>query len=211
MKRALVLFLALAATALAPFVASADDLNGKQLYLTRTCVACHGKGGAKAIQTYPHLAGLPEAYLYEQMKDIAAGARVSGPDARGYPRTQAMKDVMGIVTDDELKAIAAWLAAQPPPPVVAGDAAKIALGAEAYLKGGCVACHGKGGAKPTQGYPIVAGQKKDYLLLQIKEIHDGVRTNSRSKLMTAMIKRVTDADIETIAEYLSSTERAASQ
>ena len=35
-----------------------DVPGGKQLYLTRTCVACHGKNGAKAIQNYPHLAGL---------------------------------------------------------------------------------------------------------------------------------------------------------
>ena len=71
-----------------------DAAAGKQLFMTRTCFACHGKNGAKAIMMYPNLAGQNEAYLFEQMKDIGSGKRVSGPDARGYPRTQAMKDVM---------------------------------------------------------------------------------------------------------------------
>jgi cytochrome c553 len=184
-----------------------DAANGKQLYLTRTCVACHGKDGAKAIQSYPHLAGLDKTYLYSQMKDIAEGKRVSGPDARGYPRTQAMKDVMNVVTDEELKIIAAWLAAAPPPPVKPGDASKVAEGAQLYVKSGCVACHGKDGAKPLGGYPAIAGQKKEYIALQIKEIRDGVRLNGRSKMMAASIKKVSDTDADTLAEFLSQTSR----
>lgn len=194
-------------------VARAEDApSGKQLYLTRTCIACHGKDGAKAIQTYPHLAGLDQAYLYAQMKDIADGKRVSGPDARGYPRTQAMKDVMGVVTDDELKTIAAWLAQLPPPPIKPGDPAKIAAGETLYQKSGCAGCHGPQGLKPTTpAYPLIAGQKKDYLELQIREIRDGVRANGKSRMMTAMIKRLSDADIDNLAEYLSQVDRTAAK
>jgi cytochrome c553 len=193
------------------FAQAEDAPNGKQLYLTRTCVACHGKDGAKAIQTYPNLAALDQAYLYAQMKDIAEGRRVSGPDARGYPRTQAMKDVMSIVTDDELKTIAAWLAASPPPPIKPGDAAKAAEGGALYAKSGCVACHGAEGIKPIAGNPVIGGQKKEYLVLQIKEIRDGVRTNGKAKMMSAMVKRLTDADIDAIAEHLSQVDRAAAK
>lgn len=201
----------LTAIAVGPIGVSADEAGGKQLYLTRTCVACHGKNGAKAIQSYPHLAGLPRAYLYQQMKDIAAGARVSGPDARGYPRTQAMKDVMGVVTDDELKTIAAWLETQPPPPIVQGDPAKVAHGAEVYANSGCPACHGDGGAKPLEGFPVISGQKKDYVLLQIKEIRGGVRTNDLAPAMATVVEHLSDDDAEAIAEYLSSTPRPATK
>jgi cytochrome c553 len=189
--------------------ASAEQADGKALYQTRTCVACHGRNGAKAIQTYPQLAGLGKDYLYEQMKAIAAGERLSGPDARGYPRTQAMKDVMSVVTDDELKTIAAWLSTQPAPPIAQGDPGKIARGAEAYASAGCPACHGDDGQKPLEGFPIVAGQKRDYLLLQIKEIRDGVRKNGQAPAMAQVIEHLSDADAEAIAEYLSSTARAA--
>jgi cytochrome c553 len=206
----------LAALSLATIVATLnvpahaeDAATGKQLFMTRTCFACHGKDGAKAILMYPNLAGQSQAYLYEQMKDIAAGKRVSGPDARGYPRTQAMKDVMGIVSDEELKTIAAWLSTLPPPPIKPGDAAKAAEGSALYAKSGCVGCHGPSGAKPIAGYPIVGGQKQNYLALQIKEIRDGVRANGRSRVMRAIIARLSDANIDALAEYLSQVNRAA--
>jgi cytochrome c553 len=198
---------ALAISLAAPCAGSAQEADGKQLYLTRTCVACHGRNGAKAIQSYPQLAGLDQGYLFQQMKDIAEGKRVSGPDARGFPRTEAMKAVMGVVTYDELKTIAAWLATLPPPPIVQGDATKIAQGAIAFANSGCPACHGDGGSKPLEGFPIVAGQKKDYLLLQIKEIRDGVRSNDKADLMKTVVEGLSDADAEAIAEYLSSTAR----
>ncbi len=186
-----------------------DAATGKQLFMTRTCFACHGKDGAKAILMYPNLAGQSQAYLYEQMKDIAAGKRVSGPDARGYPRTQAMKDVMSIVSDQELKTIAAWLSTLPPPPIKPGDAAKAAQGAELYGKSGCVGCHGPAGIKPIAGYPVIGGQKANYLALQIKEIRDGVRANGRSRVMRTMVARLSGADIDALAEYLSQVNRAA--
>jgi cytochrome c553 len=186
-----------------------DAAAGKQLFMTRTCIACHGKNGAKAIMMYPNLAGQNEAYLFEQMKDIASGKRVSGPDARGYPRTQAMKDVMGIVSDQELKTIAAWLSTQPPAPVQPGDPAQVAKGAKLYDDTGCAACHGDEGLKPMPGYPVVGGQKKNYLVLQIKEIRDGVRTNGPSKIMRPVVASVSDADVDALAEYLSQVNRAA--
>lgn len=202
--------LSLAAAVAASVPASAEDAaTGKQLFMTRTCFACHGKDGSKAIMAYPNLAAQNQAYLYEQMKDIAAGKRVSGPDARGYPRTQAMKDVMSIVSDDELKSIAAWLSTLPPPPIGSGDAAKATEGAALYAKSGCVGCHGPDGIKPVAGYPVIGGQKKNYLVLQIKEIRDGVRTNGPSRIMRPMVTRLTDADIDAIAEHLSMVNRAA--
>lgn len=213
LKKASILWAGLAASLLgfSGSAAAQDVPGGKQLYLTRTCVACHGKNGAKAIQNYPHLAGLDKAYLYTQMKDIAEGKRLSGPDARGYPRTQAMKDVMNVVTDDELKIIAAWLAAAPAPAIKPGNAPKAAEGAQLYTKSGCAACHGKDGANPLQGYPVIAGQKREYLALQIKEIRDGVRSNGRSKLMAAMVKKVSDFDADALAEFLSLVQRNAAK
>jgi cytochrome c553 len=194
--------------------ASAQDApSGKQLYLTRTCVACHGKDASKAIQAYPNLAGLDANYLLAQMKDITAGKRVSGPDARGYPRTQAMKDVMVVVTEDELKIIAAWLATLPPPPIKPGDAALAAQGEALYGKSGCVACHGPKGLKPNpaMGAPLIAGQKKEYLALQLKEIRDGIRTNGETKLMVTTAKKLGDSDIDALAEFLSQVERVAAK
>ncbi|MER2606133.1 MAG: c-type cytochrome [Siculibacillus sp.] len=199
---------------LLPSVASAQEaaLDGKALFAAKTCVACHGRGGAKAIQVYPDLAGQDAKYLLEQMDAIAKGERLSGNDARGYPRTQGMKDVMHLVNAAERQAIAEYLAKEPAPKIRALDPpiddARKAEGKDAYVKGGCVTCHGADGLKPLAGYPIVAGMKRDYVVLQMTEIRDGIRQNGKVKTMLPFAKKLDDAKIAAIADYLSQIERA---
>jgi cytochrome c553 len=193
--------------------ASADvgALDGKALYRTKTCVACHGRDGAKAIQNYPNLAAQDAKYMIAQMEDIASGARVSGPDARGYPRTQGMKDVMHLVTKEEREAIAKWLASLPPvkpkvaePPLTPE---RIAEGKAAYTKGGCQTCHGVDGLKPLPLHPIVGGMKRDYILAQMNDMRADIRKNGKSRTMLPFAKKLDDAGIELIADYLSQIER----
>lgn len=187
-------------------------LDGKALFRAKTCVACHGRDGAKAIQNYPDLAGQDAKYMLAQMAAIADGSRVSGPDARGYPRTQGMKDVMHLTNVEERAAIADFLAGQPipkPRPLEpAADADRLAAGKDAYLKGGCATCHGADGLKPLPSYPLLGGQKRDYLALQIAEIRDGVRKGGKVAAMMPFAKKLDDARIGLIADYLSQVERA---
>ncbi|MBV5265747.1 c-type cytochrome [Pinisolibacter aquiterrae] len=200
---------------LAPLaVASAEEagLDGKALFATKTCIACHGRNGARAIQVFPNIAAQDAAYLLAQMNDIADGKRVSGNDERGYPRTQGMKDVMHLVSPAERAAIADYLAKAEPakvkpldPPI---DDARRAEGKLAYTKGGCQTCHGPDGLKPLAGYPILGGMKRDYLVLQMTEIRDGIRQNGKVKTMLPFAKKLDEAKIAAIADYLSQIERA---
>lgn len=83
--------------------APALALDGAALYAEKTCVACHGKGAAKPLMpNYPKLAGQNAAYAEQQMKDIKSGARNNG-------QTAAMKGVMHLVSDAEIKALAEYL------------------------------------------------------------------------------------------------------
>lgn len=92
----------LIAAALA-FSAPAFALDGAKLYQEKTCVACHGKDGKKALMpNYPKLAGQNAAYAEQQMKDIKSGARNNA-------QTAAMKGVMHLVSDEEIKALADYL------------------------------------------------------------------------------------------------------
>lgn len=94
---------------------AADEVaKGKKLYLTKTCIACHGKEGKKPVVdpndpklNYPKLAGQDKTYLVAQMKDIKSGARNNG-------NTKAMKDVMHLVNDEEMATIAGYLASLAP-------------------------------------------------------------------------------------------------
>ena len=82
----------------------ATALDGAELYKTKTCFSCHGKDANTPIMPmYPKIAGQNAAYAAQQMKDIKSGARANGMSA-------AMKGVMHLVSDEEIDAIAEWLA-----------------------------------------------------------------------------------------------------
>lgn len=96
-----VMFFAIAALAAGSTMAAPD---GAKLYAEKTCNACHGPKGDKPLMpNYPKVAGQNAAYLEAQMKDIKSGARNNG-------QTAAMKGVMHLVNDEEIKAIADYLA-----------------------------------------------------------------------------------------------------
>jgi len=84
--------------------AGGGRLDGAKLYVERTCVACHGKDAKTPIlPEYPRLAGQSALYAERQMHDIKSGARSNG-------NTAAMKGVMHLVTDEEMKVLAEYLA-----------------------------------------------------------------------------------------------------
>ncbi|MGA7979040.1 MAG: cytochrome c [Chromatiaceae bacterium] len=81
-----------------------EKADGAQLFAKKTCVACHGKDAKSPIlPIYPKLAGQNAQYAFNQMKDIKSGARNNG-------QTAAMKGVMHLVNEDEMRTIAEWLA-----------------------------------------------------------------------------------------------------
>jgi cytochrome c len=92
---------AAAAVAAEPAAPAGD---GAALYREKTCIACHGADARTPIlPDYPKLAGQNAAYLLQQARDIKSGVRANG-------NTAAMKGVMHLANDDELRAISEWLA-----------------------------------------------------------------------------------------------------
>ena len=98
------ILLGAALTGAGPAVAA----DGAELYMSKTCVACHGKDAKTPIMpTYPKIAGQNADYSYQQMLDIKTGARANG-------MTAAMKGVMHLVSDEEIRILADWLATLEP-------------------------------------------------------------------------------------------------
>ena len=93
------LFVGLAAATLAaPALA-----DGAKLYQEKTCWSCHGKDAKKTLTPdFPKLAGQNAKYAERQMLDIKSGARANGQSA-------AMKGVMGLVSDAEIKELADYI------------------------------------------------------------------------------------------------------
>ena len=91
--------LLLAALVTAPAIGA----DGATLYQEKTCWSCHGKDGKKPIlPDYPKIAGQNVKYVERQMLDIKSGARANGNAA-------AMKGVMELVTESDIKAIAEYV------------------------------------------------------------------------------------------------------
>jgi len=87
-------------------VSGAVQADGAALYKSKTCWSCHGKDAKSPIMpVYPKLAGQNADYLFNQLKDIKSGARSNGQSA-------AMKGVMVLVNEAEMREIADWLATQ---------------------------------------------------------------------------------------------------
>jgi cytochrome c553 len=79
--------------------------------------------------------------------------------------------------------------------VLAGDVA--AGKAKAMM---CSACHGANGISQIPMYPNLAGQKEQYLVLQLKAFRDGQRKNM---VMAPMAAALSDTDIDNISAYFA--------
>ncbi len=190
---------------------------GRKIYLRKgACAACHGRKGRRAIANYPSIAGQDRKYMIQQIKDIMTGKRKGGIDkASGHPSHEAMRGALVTpdggfrITDEDIAQIADWMSGLAPAKPIAPEtpipAENIATGKKLYKK--CISCHGKEGKKPLRGYPYLAGQKREYLRMQLTDIRDLIRTNGKTKVMLPFVKKLSDEQIGMISDYLSQIER----
>jgi cytochrome c553 len=166
-----------------------------------TCAACHGMDGNPASSQYPKLAGQHENYVARQVELFKSHKRDSAI-MMGFAATLSAQD---------MNDIGAYFATKTSLPGVA-DAKLVARG-EAIYRGGdkdenvpaCMACHGPDGrGNPGSGYPQLAGQYADYVTLKLKDWHDGKTwgDDDRAKIMPAVAKGLSDADIAALASYI---------
>lgn len=69
----------------------------------------------------------------------------------------------------------------------------------------CAACHGNNGISMIPMYPNLAGQKEQYLVLQMKAFRDGERKNM---VMSAMATGLSDTNIVNLSAYYASLDPA---
>jgi len=82
-------------------------LDAAGLYKERTCIACHGVEGREPVMAdYPKIAGQKAPYMLAQMKNIKNGIRSNDSSV-------AMKNVMHLISEEEMVIIAEWLASLP--------------------------------------------------------------------------------------------------
>lgn len=194
-----------AAFGLAVTQATAQTDLGERL---AACAACHGEHGegVRGSEYYPHLAGKPAGYLFEQLKGFRDGRRANAQmtwlvqfaddryllDIANYyaslpPRTRAA-DTGAAVLTDERREIAKTL-------VQNGDTAH---GVPA-----CSECHGKNLSGLDPGVPALIGLPADYVMAQFGSWREGIRRGAPPDCMHDVAERVTPDDIRAVAVWLS--------
>lgn len=185
--------------------AAADPAKGSELYANgdaargiMACVACHGAAGNSTITVNPKLAGQHPAYLQKQMHDF------QGPGRNNAVMTAVAK----AMTDEDIRNVVAYVAAQKPAPGAAKNKDTVEWGKKIYRGGiaeknvpACAGCHSPNGAGIPAQYPRLAGQHQDYTVAQLTNFRTGARANSAQ--MTTIGKRMSDDEMKAVADYIA--------
>lgn len=181
------------------------DVAKAQQIVTTVCAACHGVDGNSAIPVNPSLAGQHPEYTYKQLVNFKAQG--GKPAERVNP---VMGGMVANLSEDDMKNLAAYFAAQKAKPRAARDEKLVRQG-EAIYRGGiaakgvpaCAACHAPNGAGMPAQFPRIAGQHADYTAMQLKAFRAGQRANDPAQMMRGAAAKMSDQEIAAVAEYIA--------
>jgi cytochrome c553 len=167
------------------------------------CGACHGPGGNSTNPEWPKLAGQHASFVYDQLKILKAGTRPS----------PVMNAQAAALSDQDMRDLAAYYAAQKPSPGVASPDA-VAIGQKLFRAGdaarglpACAACHGPEGAgNAAARYPRIGGQHAKYtavVLRQFRQFAGQPIPHPAFHVMAAVAVKLTDAEIDALASYVN--------
>ena len=167
------------------------------------CGACHGPGGNSANPEWPKLAGQSSRFIVEQLQQFKSGKRMN----------PLMAGQAAALSDQDMKDIGAYYAAQKAGPGVASEAAVTAV--QGLYRGGdatrglpaCAACHGPVGAGVAPAaYPRIGGQHSVYVANRLRLYRDAAKTtlpDGNFKSMAAVAGKLSDQEIEALASYVN--------
>ena len=181
----------------APVPAKPDLAKGEASYST-VCVACHAADGNSSIAENPKLAQQHPAYLVKQLEEFKSGKRASA----------IMQGFASMLSDEDMKNVAAWLASKPAAENAAKDKNLVVMGERIYRGGipdrqiaACAACHSPNGAGIPAQYPRLSGQHAVYTEAQLKAFRDGTRNNNVQ--MTGVAAKLNDREIRAVSDYIA--------
>jgi len=167
--------------------------------VTNVCAACHAIDGNSAITANPKLAGQHPEYLYKQLTNFKSGERANA----------VMSGMAGMLSDADMHAVAEYFSKQT---LNLGQAKKNgagSLGEKIYRAGiqansmpACASCHGPAGDGLPVKYPRLGGQHTEYVLNQLRQFRLGARANDESKVMRTIAAKLTDQEMEAVADYI---------
>ena len=181
------------------------------------CAGCHGlDGSGDAEQGAAVLAQLPAAYFIKQLNDFKSGAR-------SHPVMSAIAEALNA---DEIAAAAKYYSGLPRPKISVSSPENMASDNSArgenlarngsWVNGpenrqipACFKCHGESGQGVPPAFPPIAGQHATYTVNQLQAWKTGARSNDPQMLMKTVAEKLSDEEIQAVAEYLASPGTAA--
>jgi cytochrome c553 len=155
------------------------------------CASCHGADGKPVVEKVPIIFGQHMFYLLTELKDYRAGRRAN----------EVMAPIAAGLSDDEMKALATYFAAQPWPNYSEVSSPEDNARAHSLaVEGQCTQCH-LGGMLGDSRNPRLNHQKADYLTQTITDFRGGIRKNAPP--MAAIVRDWSDADIAAMSRYLA--------
>lgn len=164
------------------------------------CAACHGADG-KAIQpAYPNIGGQHASYIAKQLTAYRDGDRVNA----------LMSGQAANLSDQDILDLAAYFAQMPKIEGVSTEE-NLTLGMNIFRGGitsanvaACAGCHGPiGMGNPAAAWPLLSGQNAQYTADQLRYFRSGERANDPASMMRGVAKRMTDAEIDAVANYIA--------
>jgi len=166
------------------------------------CMPCHGPDApppAPGAPPIPKLDGQHAEYLVKQLREFKAGER----------QNPLMVPILKNLSKRQFPAVAAHFAGQPAVRRPVENAQLAERGRALYEEGNaangvpaCIGCH-LTDAVGTTRYPRLAGQRPAYIVQQLTNFKNGVRTNDRAHVMRSIAAKLSDDDMRAVAEYVA--------
>ncbi len=186
--------------AVGTFMAGPSAAQDAKTIAATVCAGCHAEDGNSLVPMFPKIAGLPESYISKQLQDFQSGRR----------KSDMMAPMAATLKPQDIASLANYFSAQKLKPGDLGDKASADFGKLVYLEGNektgvpaCVACHQTRGAGHLL-YPRIGGQHSVYVAQQLTNFATGERTNDGSRYTRVIAKRMSEKEIQSVAEYLVS-------
>jgi cytochrome c553 len=192
------------AMAAGPSTAPKADISKGQAIAGAVCAACHAVDGNSVIPSNPILAAQHAAYIAKQLNNYQVK-----PGATKAERENAiMAGLAATLSEEDIRNVSAFYAAQAIKPSYAQDKELVALGQSIYRGGvpqkniaACVGCHAPNGSGIPAAYPRLSGQHAEYTKAQLVAFRSGLRANSAQMMSISAL--LSDREIEAVSVYVA--------
>lgn len=181
------------------FVQAQGNIEAGKLK-SAACAACHGDDGNSPSNLYPKLAGQHATYLEKQLQQFKNGERANA----------IMMGMSAALSAQDMQDLAAYYASNTATPeTVSPEIAS--LGQKLYMGGdvdrkiaACTACHGpRGNGLELAKFPKISSQHPAYIKAQLENFRSKERANDLNGMMSDVASKLSDADIELLANYIA--------